>query len=550
MPTLVVRDAHLSEPELVDFAMRTMAADAQRAAVQHLDACPTCRETLEQLHRDVGGSTKISDPLLGRTLGEYRVEQSLSRGGMGVVYRGSQPVIGKKVAIKVLLPNAAEDPEQIDRLLAEARAVNAIRHPNIIDIFSFGDLGDGRHYFVMELLEGLPLDALVQQRGRLSPAEVVTVLDQAMSALGAAHAAGVVHRDIKPANLFVTTLPDGAWHVTVLDFGLAKQLGASSATQANLVMGTPGFMAPEQIRGNAVTAATDLYAMGVVAWLLLTGDEPYTSQSVMQLLRHHLEQPLPDLTRLAPETPRALVALIERLLEKNPEDRPASAMAVRAELQQLRRGLEATPPGAPTARRSGARARNTPTRASDAKTQPESAAAAPAATMVIPRAVREPAPVAQQRSSRTAVIAGVVVGVLSLTAFIGWRAANREDSEPGPEVIEVNDVLEAPPRVVVPTPVPQPPPAPTPTAPPEVPPVPEPVVVTPPTPRPVAGPTQASVQRKLDAARAQAQKLPTPAVRRMMTLELDTLESTLKGGGSPREISRSLQEVLEKYDSM
>jgi serine/threonine-protein kinase len=262
----VLREEHLDESELLEFSNNLLEPERRRGVLEHLDTCSRCRQVLAGMHADDGtGSTKLSDPLIGQMLGEYQVEQALSRGGMGVVYRGVQPMIGKKVAIKVLLPDVADDPETMHRLLREARVVNAIRHPNIIDIFSFGTLPDGRHYFVMELLDGLPLDEVLRKKRRLSAVEVITVLDQSMAALGAAHAAGVVHRDLKPANIFVTTLPNQSWHITVLDFGLAKRLGASTSTSPNIVMGTPGYMAPEQIRGQSVTPATDLYAMGVVA---------------------------------------------------------------------------------------------------------------------------------------------------------------------------------------------------------------------------------------------------------------------------------------------
>ncbi|MBL8918310.1 MAG: protein kinase [Myxococcaceae bacterium] len=302
--------------------------------------CSRCRQVLASMHSDDAGRTKLSDPLIGQPLGEYRVEQALSRGGMGAVYRGVQPVIGKKVAIKVLLPDVAENTETMHRLLTEARAVNAIHHPNIIDIFSFGRLPDGRQYFVMELLNGKSLDAMLLERGKLKPAEVLTVLDQTMAALSAAHAAGVVHRDLKPPNIFVTTLANHTWHVTVLDFGLAKQLGASSSTSPNVVMGTPGYMAPEQIRSQRVTPATDLYAMGVVAWVLLTGQEPFQARSSVDLMMMHLEEPLPSLRRLAPDCPDDLVRLVERMLEKRPESRPSSALDVQREVARIRRALE------------------------------------------------------------------------------------------------------------------------------------------------------------------------------------------------------------------
>ncbi|GMU60778.1 MAG: hypothetical protein AMXMBFR34_25410 [Myxococcaceae bacterium] len=337
LPSL--REEHLEEAELLEFSNNQLAAGQRQDVLAHLDVCGRCREVLSAMHDDSGGVTKLSDPLIGQLLGEYRVEQALSRGGMGVVYRGVQPVIGKRVAIKVLLADVADDPDVMHRLLEEARAVNAVRHPNIIDIFSFGTLPDGRHYFVMELLDGQPLNEVLHRQERLGVGQVLTVLDQSMAALAAAHAAGVVHRDLKPANIFVTTLPNQSWHITVLDFGLAKRLGASTTTSPNLVMGTPGYMAPEQIRGQKVTPASDLYAMGVVAWVLLTGEEPYSADSFVDLMMQHLDAPLPSLRALAPECPPLLATLVGRLLAKRPEERPGSALEVQSELQRIRQSL-------------------------------------------------------------------------------------------------------------------------------------------------------------------------------------------------------------------
>ncbi|MGV3620002.1 MAG: serine/threonine protein kinase [Archangium sp.] len=577
LPPLAVRETHLEESELIDFSMNTMEPDERVAAVQHLDSCSRCREVLSELHRDIGGSTKLADPLLGRMLGEYLVSEALSRGGMGAVYRGEQPVIGKKVAIKVLLPDAAEDPEQMNRLLEEARAVNAIRHPNIIDIFSFGSLPDGKHYFIMELLDGLPLNELLAEKGKLSPAEVVIILDQTMSALGAAHSAGVIHRDLKPANLFVTTLPDHSWHVTVLDFGLAKRLGASSSTSPNLVMGTPGFMAPEQIRGQTITPRTDLYAMGVVAWLLLTGEEPYNADSIVDLMMRHLEDPLPDLSRLAPDTPQGLVQLIAKLLAKRPDQRPQSAMEVRAELQRLRKAMEGretlkTPSpvvqldnlvkphvrqGLVTVPERNAVARDAPTAIGQRPIKPAEPTRITSKPPAMqrksskPRIASEEVPAAPAHSGRnTGLLVGAGIGAVSLLAFGVWQLLKpRELPPPEPvedEQVEVKQAATPPVEVVEPVKPPveagveAPPVKPT-----------EPVKPNVPTaPRPPSGPTVASVQRKLGSARGTAAKLPNQAVRRMMDLDLDRLEQRLKKGDAPRDISDELQDVLDKYGGM
>lgn len=326
-----LRDEHLDEATLRAYAAKKLPPAERLLAIRHLDRCEACARALE------------GDPLVGTMLGEYRVLAPLSRGGMSAIYRGEQPTIGKQVAIKVLLPHVLGDPEQLRRLLGEARAVNAIHHPNIIDIFSFGSLPDGGQYFVMELLEGQSAMAWVEEKGRFNAGEVLTVLEQTMAALAAAHARNVLHRDLKPSNLFITTLADQSWHVTVLDFGLAKQLGGTNATNPDLVVGTPGYMAPEQIRGEPLTAACDLYAMGCVAWALLTAEEAFEFETAQDLMYKHLEESHPPLSEAAPDCPPELAGLVHRLLEKDPKKRPASAREVLSELARLRvdlRGVE------------------------------------------------------------------------------------------------------------------------------------------------------------------------------------------------------------------
>ncbi|HVG58183.1 MAG TPA: serine/threonine-protein kinase, partial [Hyalangium sp.] len=190
-----------------------------------------------------GEEPPTRDPLIGMKLGEYELRSRIGVGGMGFVYDGIQPLIGKRVAVKVLRPELAQAPEQVARLLAEARAVNAIRHRGIIDIFGFGQVPDGRQYIVMEFLDGQPLDAYLAEKIKLPPTEALSILDEVLAALGAAHGAGVVHRDLKPSNIFLVREPGGTRYVKLLDFGLAKQgqSGASTRTaqtRTDMVVGT------------------------------------------------------------------------------------------------------------------------------------------------------------------------------------------------------------------------------------------------------------------------------------------------------------------------
>ncbi|WP_371878235.1 protein kinase domain-containing protein [Myxococcus landrumensis] len=288
----------------------------------------------------------LKDPLIGLKLGEYELRARIGVGGMGLVYEGIQPLIGKRVAVKVLRPELAHSTEQVERLLAEARAVNAIRHRGIIDIFGFGQVPDGRQYIVMEYLEGQPLDAVLVEKNRLPLDEALPILDEVLAALAAAHGAGVVHRDLKPSNIFLVRQPDGSRYVKVLDFGLAKRgqgpTGRTAQTRTDMVVGTPEYMAPEQARGQEVGPMTDLYALGVVTFEMVTGRLPFTGTSPVDLLMKHVEARPPRPSEFVPDLPPALDAFILQMLTKDPEARPNSADPLRQQLNKLRRSLRAT----------------------------------------------------------------------------------------------------------------------------------------------------------------------------------------------------------------
>jgi serine/threonine-protein kinase len=297
------------------------------------------------MHANVWGEEPPTrDPLISMKLGEYELRSRIGVGGMGFVYDGIQPLIGKRVAVKVLRPELAQAPEQVARLLAEARAVNAIRHRGIIDIFGFGQVPDGRQYIVMEFLDGQPLDAYMAEKGRLPPTEALSILDEVLAALGAAHGAGVVHRDLKPSNIFLVKEPGGSRYVKLLDFGLAKQgqggsSGRTAQTRTDMVVGTPEYMAPEQARGQAVGPMTDLYAMGVVTFEMVTGRLPFIGTSPVDLLMKHVDARPPRPSEFVHELPPALDAFILQMLTKDPEARPGSADALRQQLHRLRRTM-------------------------------------------------------------------------------------------------------------------------------------------------------------------------------------------------------------------
>jgi serine/threonine protein kinase len=257
--------------------------------------------------------------------GRYRLDERVATGGMGDVWRASDLVLGRQVAVKVLLPALVSDPDFIARFRAEARIMAALRHPGIVQVYDCGedDLPDGGRadYLVMEFVEGEPLSKRIEAAGRLDVAETMSIVAQAGHALGAAHRGGIVHRDVKPSNLLVQE--DGT--VVLVDFGVARSTNVTSITSTNAVPGTALYMAPEQAAGRPVSGATDIYALGAVAYCCLTGGPPFTGDNPLQVAVRHLDDEPPELPHDIPEAVRALVS---RALAKDPLDRFTSGSAM------------------------------------------------------------------------------------------------------------------------------------------------------------------------------------------------------------------------------
>ena len=308
-----------------------------------MPTCPSCRKRYPEnvTTCSVDGDTLLpneafsgvdADLAAGHVVGEYRIDKKIGEGGFGSVYRAVHPLIGKTAAIKVLNRQYSSNPQMVSRFISEARAVNQIRHRNIIDIFSFGALEDGRQYYVMEMLEGMTLSDFMKERGRIPPDVAIPIFRSLARALDAAHAAGIAHRDLKPENIFLSFDEDGGIFPKLLDFGIAKLLatdgGASGQkTRTGTPMGTPYYMSPEQCRGKNVDHRTDIYSFGIMVHEVLTGKLPFDGDDMMDLLIKQTTAPAPPLSSIVPELPAALDAPLLRMLEKDAAMRPESLSA-------------------------------------------------------------------------------------------------------------------------------------------------------------------------------------------------------------------------------
>jgi eukaryotic-like serine/threonine-protein kinase len=272
--------------------------------------------------------------------GRYRLEERIASGGMGDVWRCVDDVLGRTVAVKILLSSLLEEPGFTERFRVEARTMATINHPGVVDIYDYGSDPKAGAYLVMEYVEGDALSRTLSRVGRLTPARTMALVAQAADALHAAHEIGVVHRDVKPGNLLVR--PNGTLVLT--DFGIARSAGAAQLTAAGSVLGTAAYISPEQAMGEQASRLSDVYALGVVAYQCLAGRRPFEGEQPLEIAMRHVREVPPP---LPPDTPPTVRAIVERAMAKDPAARWPTASAFAAVARRAAAELAAAAPARP-----------------------------------------------------------------------------------------------------------------------------------------------------------------------------------------------------------
>ncbi len=294
------------------------------------------------------------DPFIGREIlgGQFKILEKIGTGGMGSVYKATQPEMNRHVGVKILHPKLNARKDLVSRFRREARAMSHLTHPNTVRVFLYGEIEDGSLYIIMEFLEGKNLNQVVRTEGPLSAERAIGILTQACGALDEAHKAGIIHRDLKPENIFVCQQRGIRDFAKVLDFGLAKvserelRPGSVMLTQEGMVFGTPEFMSPEQAQGHTLTPASDIYSLSMILYEALTGKLPFDARGTMEFLQAQvLKKPIPLNSRVPGRTfPTALEAVLTKAMEKPVEARYASAIEFAEALQASLVPASAAPP--------------------------------------------------------------------------------------------------------------------------------------------------------------------------------------------------------------
>jgi serine/threonine-protein kinase len=275
----------------------------------------------------------LDESLAGRVLdGRYRIESRIARGGMATVYLATDTRLDRTVALKVMHPELARHDEFVSRFIREAKTAARLTHPNIVGVFDQG-ADRGHVYLAMDYVQGLTLRELLTQRGRLTPREALDILGPVLSALGAAHRAGMVHRDVKPENILIASEGSYAHAVKVADFGLARSAAAGATVSlAGMIVGTASYLAPEQVRSGICDARSDVYSAGIVMFEMLTGTKPFVGDNPIQVAYRHVHDHVPAPSTVVAGLDPALDATVVRATSQDPEGRPADANVFHAEL--------------------------------------------------------------------------------------------------------------------------------------------------------------------------------------------------------------------------
>jgi len=299
--------------------------EMQERGIATLLVCPACGRcydhTVTSCEEDAAGleATRL---LPYRIADRYRLSKFLGEGGMGAVFKAEDEKLSRFVSIKIIKAELLDDPFMRMRISREARLIAQIQHPGVVSIYDFGEVPDGSAFIVMEFLQGLDLAEVLKRAGPGTPQEVATVLTQVGDALYTTHTLGVIHRDLKPANLFVVPSSSG-FQVKVLDFGLAKSIGEDvSLTVSGMLVGTPAYMSPEQIRGQALNGQSDLYSLACVAYELLSGQRPFDAENIPDILTKVLLDCADPLSSKLPGAPAQLESIFFEALKKDPGERP------------------------------------------------------------------------------------------------------------------------------------------------------------------------------------------------------------------------------------
>ena len=291
--------------------------------------------------------TKVADPMRGALLGgRYRIMGRLARGGMATVYQARDERLERPVAIKIIDPDHADDPEFVRRLSDEAKTVARLSHPNVVAVYDQGTYEDSP-YVVMEFVRGRTLREVLADRRRLDPAESLAILEQILAALAVAHKAGLVHRDVKPENILISPPPNGSGDlidgvVKVADFGLAHP-SETVASEGDKLLATAEYVAPELVADRRADARSDIYSTGIVLFEMLTGRPPFEGDRPAEVAWQHVDRDVPAPSRIVPGLPAFVDKVVERATRRDPADRPRDAAAMLAEVQAARRGRHGRP---------------------------------------------------------------------------------------------------------------------------------------------------------------------------------------------------------------